>query len=112
MSPGAAPRPRPDADVVLATRVHADGGSKPFSELTVEDVKARGEELRQAAGWGPTARVGPVAMAWNELARLMQAEGAATVGRARPRGGGRAGGEALDRAARRKPALSGSFKGS
>ena len=84
MSPGAAPRPRPDADVVLATRVHADGGSKPFSELTVEDVKARGEELRQAAGWGPTARVGPVAMAWNELARLMQAEGAATVGELDP----------------------------
>ena len=87
MSPDAtprAPRPRPDAGTVLATRVHADGGSKPFSELTVEDVKARRDELRQAAGWGPTARVGPVAMAWSELARLMQADGGATVGELDP----------------------------
>jgi hypothetical protein len=72
--------PKPDAGVVLATRVHAGGGSKPFSELTLEEVKARADELRSAAGWGPTARVGPVAMAWGELARLMQAEGAAAVG--------------------------------
>ena len=70
--------------MVLATRVHAGGGSKPFSELTLEEVRARGDELRQAAGWGPTARVGPVAMAWSELARLMQADGAATVGELDP----------------------------
>jgi hypothetical protein len=67
--------------MVLATRVHAgDGGSKPFAELTVDEVRARADELRQASGWGPTARVGPVAMAWRELSRLMETEQAGTVG--------------------------------
>ncbi len=32
------------------------------------------------SGWGPTARVAPVAQAWRELAIAMDGAGAATVG--------------------------------
>jgi hypothetical protein len=64
---------------VLDQRVHAAGGSRPFGELTVEQVSSRAAELRSVGGWGPTARVFPVAMAWAQLARDMQRAGAATV---------------------------------
>lgn len=63
----------------LAERVFAGGESKPFGRLTAGEVRQRAQELRDAAGWGPTAKVGPVAMAWAELGRLMEAAGAATV---------------------------------
>jgi hypothetical protein len=69
----------PDADTVLAERVFAGGRSKPFRELSAEEVKERAEELRAATGWGPTAKVGSVARAWAELARLMDECGASTV---------------------------------
>jgi hypothetical protein len=69
---------------VLAERIFAGGSSKPFAEFTIEDVRARADELRQAAGWGPTARVTPVAMAWSELFRHMEAAGAARVGDLEP----------------------------
>ena len=38
-----------------------------------------GEELKAASGWGPTAKVASVAMAWAVFARLMEEQGAATV---------------------------------
>ncbi len=72
-------RAKPDAEVVLAERVFAGGRSKPFAEVTAEDVRARAEELRAATGWGPTAKVASVAMAWGELGRLMEQRGAQTV---------------------------------
>ena len=72
MSSAAEPRPPPDADRVLAERVFAGGRSKPFAEMTADEVKARAAELRAATGWGPTAKVGSVAMAWGELGRLME----------------------------------------
>ena len=43
-------------------------------------MRARADELRAAVGWGPTARVAPVARAWRELAMAMERAGAATVG--------------------------------
>jgi hypothetical protein len=64
---------------VLETRVFAGDGYKPFGEFTVDDVRGRAAELRQATGWGPTARIGGVARAWSELARAMSEAGAATV---------------------------------
>jgi hypothetical protein len=71
--------PPPDPAGVLAEQVYAGGRSKPFGELTVDEVRARAAELREAAGWGPTARVAPVAIAWGELARRMEAAGAERV---------------------------------
>jgi hypothetical protein len=64
---------------VLEQIVHAGGGSKPFGELTLDDVKARADELRSVSGVGPTVRVVPVAHAWGELARTMEQNGAGTV---------------------------------
>jgi hypothetical protein len=68
-----------DPQAILAERIGLGGGSKAFGELTVGEVAERATELRSATGWGPTARVGPVARAWADLARAMDAEGAATV---------------------------------
>ena len=73
-------RPPPDAEKVLAEHVFAGGRSKPFAELTVDEVQERAAELKAATGWGPTAKVGSVAMAWAELGRLMEHVNAATVG--------------------------------
>ena len=68
-----------DPDSILGERVYAGGRSKPFGELTAEEVRARADELRAATGWGPTAKVAAVAMAWGELARLMDGADAQTV---------------------------------
>jgi hypothetical protein len=73
-------RPPPDPERVLAEHVFSGGRSKPFAELTVDEVRERAEELKAVTGWGPTARVGSVAMAWAELGRLMEHVDAATVG--------------------------------
>lgn len=68
-----------NAEEVLSKRVYASGRAKPFGELTVDEVRSRAAELRAATGWGPTARVAAVAMAWGELARLMDGAQAETV---------------------------------
>ena len=72
-------RAKPDPETVLAELVFAGGRSKPFAELTAEEVRSRADELRAATGWGPTARVASVARAWAELAKLMEERGAAKV---------------------------------
>jgi hypothetical protein len=64
----------------LLTPVFAEGGYKPFGELTAADVAARATELKEATGWGPTAKIATVARAWADLARQMNDAGAATVG--------------------------------
>jgi hypothetical protein len=68
-----------NAEAILAERVYAGGRSKPFGEVTLDEVKARAQELRDTAGWGPTAKVASVAMAWGQLARLMEEKGAGSV---------------------------------
>jgi hypothetical protein len=64
---------------VLDERVFAGGRTKRFGEMTADEVKARAAELKSTAGWGPTARVAAVAIAWAELARQMDTVGARTV---------------------------------
>jgi hypothetical protein len=68
-----------DVQQVLAQPVFIDGASVPFGELTLDHVRARAGELRSAAGWGPTARVAPVARAWGELAGAVEQAAAETV---------------------------------
>ena len=68
---------------VLARPVATPGGgptTKPFGDFTAAEVRARASELRSAVGFGPTARVAAVAQGWSELARVMDAAGAARVG--------------------------------
>ncbi len=57
---------------ILATTVFVDGANRPFGELTVAQTRGRADELRSAVGFGPTARVAPVARAWRELAMALE----------------------------------------
>jgi hypothetical protein len=68
-----------DAVDVLARPVYARDGYKPFGAFTLSDVDARAAELSSASGFGPTARVAPVARGWAALAAAMRSAGAATV---------------------------------
>ncbi|MGH2874153.1 MAG: hypothetical protein ACRDL5_17030 [Solirubrobacteraceae bacterium] len=65
---------------IRETLIYIRGANRPFDELTQDDVRCRADELRSAIGWGPTARVAPVALAWRELAMAMEQAGANTVG--------------------------------
>ncbi len=72
----------PGADVrrILDQEVFIRGANRRFGELTRDDASARADELRAAVGFGPTARVAPVARAWRELAIAMDRAGASAVG--------------------------------
>ena len=69
----------PELSRVLEQEVFARGANRPFRELTRDDVGGRADELRAAVGWGPTARVAPVAQAWRELAMALDRAGVSTV---------------------------------
>lgn len=77
---------KPDAEVqrILDQEVFIRGANRPFGELTRDDASARADELRAAVGWGPTARVAPVARAWRELVLAMDRAGASSVGDLEP----------------------------
>jgi hypothetical protein len=64
---------------ILAQTVFIRGSNVAFGELTIDDVRTRADELRAAVGWGPTARVAPVSLAWRELALTMQRSAATAV---------------------------------
>jgi hypothetical protein len=67
-------------DEILKATVYVDGANRPFAELTLDQVRGRADELRAATGWGPTARVAPVARAWRELTMALERAGVPTVG--------------------------------
>ena len=69
----------PQIAAILATTIYINGANRPFGNLSLDDVRARADELRAATGWGPTARVAPVARAWRELSLEMERAGASTV---------------------------------
>lgn len=72
-------RPATDVSQILEASVFVAGSNQPFGELTVENVRARADELRAATGWGPMARVAPVARAWRELSLEMERGGVRRV---------------------------------
>lgn len=69
----------PQLERIVSQQVFVRGANRAFGELTLDDARARADELRAATGWGPTVRVAPVAHAWRELAMAMEAAGAQTV---------------------------------
>jgi hypothetical protein len=73
-----------DVRRILEQEVFIRGANRPFRELTRDDASARADELRAAVGFGPTARVAPVARAWRELAIALERAGAGTVGDLEP----------------------------
>jgi hypothetical protein len=74
----------PELRRILEQEVFIRGANRPFGELTPDDARSRADELRAAVGWGPTARVAPVAQAWRELSMVMDRAAAATVGELEP----------------------------
>jgi hypothetical protein len=64
---------------ILAEPVYDGAEYRPFGEMTIEQVRARAVELRDAAGFGPTQRVAAVAAVWEGLAEAMGREGAVVV---------------------------------
>ena len=76
--------PSPELRRIFDQEVFIRGANRAFGELTSDDVRSRADELRAAVGWGPTARVAPVAQAWRELSIGMDGAGAATVGELDP----------------------------
>ncbi len=65
---------------ILDQQLYIGGANRSFRDVTLEGARARADELRAATGFGPTARVAPVARAWRELVIEMERSGAATVG--------------------------------
>jgi len=72
--------PEAQRDQILDRQIYIGGANRSFRDVTVEGARARADELRAATGFGPTARVAPVARAWRELVIEMDRSGAATVG--------------------------------
>jgi hypothetical protein len=63
----------------LTEKVFCDGSYKPFGEVTAADARLRSEELGEAGGWGPLAKVAAVSLAWRELAEELHGSGSARV---------------------------------
>jgi hypothetical protein len=61
---------------ILEQHVFIGGADRRFGSLSAADARAHADELRSAVGWGPTARVAPVAQAWRELSLAMDRAGA------------------------------------
>ena len=72
----------PDAqrEQLLDQQLYIGGANRSFGDVTLADVRARADELRATTGWGPTARVAPVARAWRELVIEMERAGCSIVG--------------------------------
>ncbi|HTU97450.1 MAG TPA: hypothetical protein VMF14_16505 [Solirubrobacteraceae bacterium] len=70
---------RQSVQAILSQPVFCGGANRPFGSLTADDARRHADDLRAAVGWGPTARVAPVAQAWRELSLAMDAAAAATV---------------------------------
>ena len=64
---------------ILEQRVFIGSAHRSFGSLSAADARAHADELRAAVGWGPTARVAPVAQAWRELSLAMERAGAGAV---------------------------------
>ncbi len=64
---------------ILQQHVFIGGADRRFGSLSAADARAHADELRAAVGWGPTARIAPVAQAWRELSLAMDRAGAAAV---------------------------------
>jgi hypothetical protein len=69
----------PPVREILEQQVFIAGANRRFGSLTAADARAHADALRAAVGWGPTARVAPVAQAWRELSLALDRAGAATV---------------------------------
>lgn len=63
----------------LKEKIHDGSEYRAFGEFSAADALGRADALREAAGFGPTMRVRPVADAWRVLAEKLGEADAATV---------------------------------
>jgi hypothetical protein len=56
--------PNTEREQILNQQLYIGGANRSFGDVTLADARARADELRATTGWGPTARVAPVARAW------------------------------------------------
>jgi len=68
----------------LTATVFIRGENRPFGDLTRADAQFRGAELKATVGWGPTAKVAPIARGWRELSMEIEKAGVDTVGELPP----------------------------
>jgi hypothetical protein len=73
------PETEDQLDYVKRQTVFIRGANRPFGELTRDDAQMRGAELKATVGWGPTAKVAPIAQAWKQLSMELQQAGVNTV---------------------------------
>lgn len=64
---------------ILDIIVHVGGVNKKFGEITEKDARTHGAQLKSMTGWGPTARVGTIARAWNGYATALKEGGFETA---------------------------------
>jgi hypothetical protein len=72
--------PNTEREQILNQQLYIGGANRSFGDVTLADARARADELRATTGWGPTARVAPVARAWRELVIEMERSGCSIVG--------------------------------
>jgi Fe-Mn family superoxide dismutase len=71
--------PRQDVSDILIRTVSIAGVNTPFGEIDIDAARTQAAELKALQGWGPMAKVGSIARAWNELAQMLEKRDAATV---------------------------------
>ncbi|MDQ1686791.1 MAG: superoxide dismutase, Fe-Mn family [Frankiaceae bacterium] len=71
--------PRQDVSDILSRGVSIAGVETVFGEIDIDAARTQAAELKALQGWGPMAKVGSIARAWNELAQTLDKRGAATV---------------------------------
>jgi hypothetical protein len=69
-----------DRNEILVREVYVGDVYKPFGDLTAEDARSLADHLSGHSGGGLEKHTAPVAIAWGELATLLDERGAESVG--------------------------------
>ena len=69
----------PDVSGILTQTVSVCGVVREFGTVTLDDARAHSAELKALVGWGPMAKIGTIARAWNDLASQLQKRDVTTV---------------------------------
>jgi hypothetical protein len=68
-----------DRNEILAREVYVGDVYKRFGDLTAEDARSLADHLSGHSGGGLEKQTTPVAIAWGELAKLLDERGAESV---------------------------------
>jgi hypothetical protein len=68
-----------DRNEVLSREVYVGDGYKPFGDLTAQDAGSLADRLSGHTGGGLEKHTTPVAIAWSDLAKILDERGAGSV---------------------------------